>query len=108
MTKDKPVNRDGFNRYRAMELGIALAYYHGSYTRAGWNMLLHGIRMGIHGFYWNAVFRFCDKIGWTRLQAIPNTPIFERHSAKCDRMNCVSSGIPTWFQKLTRFHDNES
>lgn len=128
MKLEKPANREGFNRQRerltsehpihridtlfAFQLEIGLAHYHGGYVRAGWHMLKHGVRSTFNGFYWNAVFRFCDKIGWTRLQLIPGSDYFERHSAKCDRMNCadmncVQSGIPKWFAKLTRMPDRE-
>lgn len=92
----------------AMECGMCLKAYYGSYLRAGVQLIRHGIREGIRNFYWNAVYRFCDRIGWTRLQAIPNANgCFERHSAKCDKMNChdwncVANGIPTWFKNLTR------
>lgn len=91
-----------------MECGMCLAYYHGSYIRAGLWMVWHGIESNVRGFYWSSVYRLCDKIGWTRLQEYPDIPgCFERHSAKCDKlncndMNCVQSGIPLWFRKLTR------
>jgi hypothetical protein len=124
----KPRNREGFDRLRAsltdgkthvthkidflfaMNLEIALAYYHGGRIRAGWEMLREGLHLGIVGTYWSGVYRFCDKVGWTRLREIPGTPYFERHSGKCDKMNCsdmecVQRGIPKWFKKLTRMRD---
>ena len=123
MSATKPINREGFDRYRdklgkdnpvrdidflfAMELEIALCYYHGGKVCAGWKLMREGVKMGVMGFYWSLLYRFCDKVGWTRLQPIPGTTHFERHSGKCDKLNCddmdcVSNGIPLWFQKLTR------
>jgi hypothetical protein len=123
----KPINKEGFDRIKehlsksyiiskidflcAMNMEIGLAYYHGGRVRAGWKMMREGIRLNVSGFYWSCVFRFCDKVGWTRLQLIPGTPYFERHSGKCEKMNCadcdcVSSGIPKWFQRLTRMRDD--
>lgn len=122
MKTANPKNKAGFERYRerltkpsfmhqidsifVMELGVALSYYHGGYIRAGWALLWYGVRAGLRGQYWKWVFRFCDKVGWTRLQVIPGTPWFERHSAKCDKMNCSAaecflSRIPNWYKKLT-------
>lgn len=118
-----PVNKDGWERYKAklredhpthridflfaMELEIALVYYHGGRIRFVWEMIRKGIYLGTRGFYWTCIYRLCDKVGWTRLQPIPGTPYFERHSSKCDKMNCadcecVENGIPKWFQKLAR------
>jgi hypothetical protein len=95
----------------AMQCGQVLAAYHGGYLRMGWHYFLHGITMAVHGAYWSGVYRLCDKIGWTRLQPIPWAPgCFERHSAKCDKMNCgdiecVHSGIPKWFRLITRMEN---
>jgi hypothetical protein len=125
MTKQRPIQKDGFDRNRErllrpspmhsidalfkLECEVILAYYYGGYVRAGWHLFWHGAASALRGCYWNAVFRFCDLIGWTRLQQIPGTPYFERHSGKCDKLNCqdiecVDRGIPNWYKKLTKMN----
>lgn len=93
-----------------MECEIIVCYYHGGYIRAGWCLFWRGVTSFLRNTYWSLVYRFCDKVGWTRLQAIPGTDAFERHSGKCDKMNCndtncIHSGIPKWFRRLARMED---
>ncbi len=123
----KPKNKEAFDRRRGAllepsiihsidglfesECETVIAAYHGSYVRAGLYLLGHGIRGNIHGAYWSLVFRIGDWMRWTILRPIPGTPYFERHSSKCDKMNCsdvdcVQIGIPRWYRRLTRMdHD---
>lgn len=120
----KPVNPEMFERWRerlcrnhmmnripaavAMQCDCVLRAYHGGFARAACAMFAHGLRGLACGVYWKAAYRFCDKIGWTRLQLIPDSepPAYERHAASCDKMNCgdldcVHRDIPRWYRQLS-------
>lgn len=110
MRDDSPIH--SIDAMFEMECRIALASYHGSIVRAGWHLIVFGIRANLRSVYWHVVYRVFDKIGWTRLQPIPGTPYYERHSGKCDRMNCmdmncVDGGIPKWFQRATGMFERD-
>jgi len=121
--KDFPRNKPAFDRWSerltnksplhsipfllVMECRCLVISYYGSWPRAVWAMAWHGLTMNVHGWYWSAVYRLGDLVGWTVLRPMPDVPgAFIRHSAKCDKLNCddidcVKNGIPLWFRKLS-------
>jgi len=121
--KDFPRNKTAFDRWSErlrkpsivhsipamllLECRCLVVAYYGSWPRACWEIAKHCFVMDCHGWYWSAVYRLGDLVGWTVLRPMPDVPgAFIRHSAKCDKLNCddidcVKNGIPLWFRKLS-------
>jgi hypothetical protein len=97
----------------AMQCEHALGAYHGGPVRAGVKLALKGIRHIVWSTYWDAVYRFSDKVGWTHIRQHPDMlPEYkargfgERHGHHCDKLNCedidcISKGIPRWYRIIT-------
>lgn len=87
-----------------LECSCLLNAYYGNWFRAALAIFGRGLSASIQHIYWGLVYRFCDKVGWTRLQAIPGTleGFAERHGAQCDKHNCqdIDCVVVGSFEKL--------
>lgn len=88
------------------ESKLNLTAWYGGYWRAAVALIVEGTYYFWIGFYWGLVFRISDWVGWTKLRPIPGTPHKERHSGKCEYLNCNDSfchskDIPRWYKRLT-------
>lgn len=91
----------------ASECSMVLEAYFGGPIRAGLHLIYWGVRSSIARQRARFLWAISDRVGWTRLQQIPDTPCFERHGGQCKYHNCMDSNcidksVPKWFRWLTR------